>query len=89
MSTIQTVTRWVRATGRVGGPDARPWAGWLWSLLVVLAVVEVSVFLPAAALVLLWADPHWTTAAAVAGVLLVWTVLIASLRIGRERARWK
>ena len=60
--------------------------GWPRGALLLLAVLEVGVLVPAACFLALWAEPGWATAAAVTAVMVVWAVVIAYLRTGPEGA---
>jgi len=58
---------------------------WFWGILLVAAVVVAGLVLPAAARLLLAADPRWAVPVMVTGFTITWSAFIAAFRFGKQR----
>jgi hypothetical protein len=76
-------------TKQIDRTAGTPRISWFWGILLLLAVVQIGVVLPAAALYLLGDDPRWVPGVMIGGLLIAWTGFIAVLRVGRRRTWWK
>jgi hypothetical protein len=76
-------------TEHIDRSSGAPRMSWFWGILLLLAVLQIGVVLPAAALFLLGGGPGWATAVMITGLLITWAGFIAILRFGQRRAWWQ